>query len=118
MIVSYLTSVSSREEPESTEHNKSRIAFCSRTTPRLTKHGTENQKAYDLFNLGLYGWYTNTYNTDGLYKSASYLEQAIALDSNYAAAYALLAVINSRIGLAFGAARKEYDKTARGNQMS
>lgn len=78
----------------------------------LTKHGTENQKAYDLFNLGLYGWYTNTYNTDGLYKSAAYLEQAIALDPNYAAAYALLAVINSRIGLAFGSARKEYDRKA------
>jgi hypothetical protein len=34
------------------------------------------------------------------------------LDPNYAAAYALLAVINSRIGLAFGAARKEYDGKA------
>ena len=78
----------------------------------LSKHGTENQRAYDLFNLGLYGWYTNTYDTEGLQKSAGYLEQAIALDPNYAAAYALLAVINSRIGLAFGAARKEYERKA------
>ena len=78
----------------------------------LTKHGTENQKAYDLFNLGLYGWYANTYDTERLQKSAGYLEQAIALDPNYATAYALLATINSRIGLSVGAERKEYERKA------
>lgn len=78
----------------------------------LTKHGTENQKAYDLFNLGLYGWYANTYDTKRLQKSARYLEQAIALDANYATAYAFLATINSRLGLSVGAERKEYEQKA------
>jgi len=79
---------------------------------QLTKHGTENQKAYDLFNLGLYGWYKNNYDLEGLKKSAEYFEQAIALDPNYAAAYGWLAVTNSRLGLAVGAGRKEYDQKA------
>jgi DNA-binding winged helix-turn-helix (wHTH) protein/TolB-like protein/Tfp pilus assembly protein PilF len=78
----------------------------------LTKHGTENQKAYDLFNLGLYGWYKNNYDLEGLKKSAEYFEQAIALDPNYAAAYGWLATTNSRLGLAVGAERKEYERKA------
>ena len=78
----------------------------------LTKHGTENQRAYDLFNLGLYGWYTNKYDTERLQKSAEYLEQAIALDPNYVMAYAWLATINCGLGLSVGAARKEYDRKA------
>ena len=78
----------------------------------VTKHGTENQKAYDLFNLGLYGWYANTYDTERLIRSAGYLEQAIALDPNYATAYALLATINSRLGISAGAGRKEYERKA------
>ena len=78
----------------------------------VTKHGTENQRAYDLFNLGLYGWYANTYDTERLIKSAGYLEQAIALDPNYANAYALLATINSRLGISAGSGRKEYERKA------
>ena len=78
----------------------------------VTKHGTENQKAYDLFNLGLYGWYANTYDTERLIKSAGYLEQAIALDPNYVNAYALLATINSRLGMSVGSGRKEYERKA------
>ncbi len=78
----------------------------------LTKHGTENQRAYDLFNLGLYGWYTNKYDTERLQKSAEYLQQAIALDPNYVMAYAWLATINCGLGLGVGAARKEYNRKA------
>ena len=78
----------------------------------LTKHGTENQKAYDLFNLGLYGWYKNNYDLEGLKNNGQYFEQAIALDPNYAAAYGWLATTNSRLGLAVGAARKEYERKA------
>jgi len=78
----------------------------------VTKHGTENQRAYDLFNLGLYGWYANTYDTERLIRSAGYLEQAIALDPNYANAYALLATINSRLGISAGVGRKEYERKA------
>ncbi len=78
----------------------------------LTKHGTENQKAYDLYNLGLYGWYRNNYDLEGLKKSSEYFEEAIALDPNYAAAYGWLATTNSRLGLAVGAKRKEYERKA------
>jgi DNA-binding winged helix-turn-helix (wHTH) protein/TolB-like protein/Tfp pilus assembly protein PilF len=78
----------------------------------LTKHDTENQKAYDLFNLGLYGWYKNKYDTEGLQKSAQYLEQAIALAPNYAEAYGWLATINSGLGVSVGAERKEYERKA------
>ena len=78
----------------------------------LTKHSTENQKAFDLYSLALYGWYRNNYDIDGLLKSAGYLEQAIKLDPNYASAYALLATINSRVGQSLGAERKEYEQRA------
>ncbi|HEY6120196.1 MAG TPA: winged helix-turn-helix domain-containing protein [Pyrinomonadaceae bacterium] len=78
----------------------------------LTKHGTENQKAYDSFNLGLYGWYQNNYDLEALKKYGQYFEQAIALDPNYAAAYGWLAAVNSRLGLAVGAERREYERKA------
>src|SRR5262249_13140981 len=67
---------------------------------------------YDLFNLGLYGWYKNNYDLEGLQTSGRYFEQAIALDPNYAAAYSWLAAVNSRLGLAVGAARKDYEQKA------
>ncbi len=78
----------------------------------LTKHGTENQKAYDSFNLGLYGWYKNNYDIEGLKKNTQYFERAIDLDPNYAEAYGWLATINSRLGLTGGADRKEYELKA------
>lgn len=78
----------------------------------LRKHGTENQKAYDLFNLGLYGWYKNNYDIEGLKKNRDYFQQAIDLDPNYAEAYAWLAVINSRLGLTGGSDRQEYEPKA------
>jgi DNA-binding winged helix-turn-helix (wHTH) protein/TolB-like protein/Tfp pilus assembly protein PilF len=78
----------------------------------LTKHSTENQRAYDLYNLALYGWYKNNYDIEGLQKNAEYLQQAVVLDPNYAVAYALLAMINSRVGQSVGAERKEYERKA------
>ena len=78
----------------------------------LARHGTESQKAYNSFNLGLYGWYQNNYDLEALKKYGQYFEQAIALDPNYAAAYSWLAAVNSRLGLAVGAERKEYERKA------
>ena len=83
-----------------------------RSLQALTKHSTENQRAYDLYSLALFGWYRNNYDIDGLLKSAGYLDQAIKLDPNYAAAYALLATINSRVGQSLGAERKKYERKA------
>ena len=78
----------------------------------LRNHGTENQRAYDAFNLGLYGWFQNNYDLEALKKYGQYFEQAIALDPNYAAAYSWLAAVNSRLGLAVGVERKEYERKA------
>lgn len=78
----------------------------------LTKHGTENRRAYDLFNLGLYGWYKNNYDIEGLKRNIQYFQQAIDLDPNYAEAYGWLATIYSRLGLTGGSDRKEYEMKA------
>lgn len=62
---------------------------------------TENPEAYDLYLKGIYEY--RTYTNKGIHNSIALLQQAIALDSGYALAYAGLA--NSYIGLAsiFGA---------------
>jgi serine/threonine-protein kinase len=92
---------------------QSLLATITDDYPRtLRKHGTENQKAYDLFNLGLYGWYRNNYDIEGLRKNRDYFQQAIDLDPNYAEAYAWLATINSRLGLTGGSDRQEYEPKA------
>lgn len=63
---------------------------------KLLKVDTDNPKAYDLFLKGVYEY--RTYTNKGAHNSIGLLTQAIALDSNYARAYAFLA--NSYIGLA------------------
>ncbi|HEY0427025.1 MAG TPA: winged helix-turn-helix domain-containing protein [Pyrinomonadaceae bacterium] len=56
---------------------------------RLSKRGTENEKAYNLYLQGRFYW--NKRTTGDLQKSVSYFEQAISEDSNYSTAYAGLA---------------------------
>ena len=63
---------------------------------KLDKVDTENPEAYDLFLKGIYEY--RTYTNQGAHNSIELLTRAIALDSNYARAYAFLA--NSYIGLA------------------
>ena len=63
---------------------------------KLLETDTKNSEAYDLYLKGLYEY--RTYTNRGVHNSIEYLEKAIALDSNYARAYAALA--NSYIGLA------------------
>ena len=62
----------------------------------LSKTDTDNPKAYDLYLKGIYEY--RTYTNKGAHNAIELLTQAIALDSNYARAYAFLA--NSYIGLA------------------
>jgi TolB-like protein/AraC-like DNA-binding protein len=62
----------------------------------LSKTDTKNSKAYDLYLKAVYEY--RTYSNRGAHNSIDLLTQAIALDSNYARAYAFLA--NSYIGLA------------------
>ncbi len=62
----------------------------------LAKTDTDNSRAYDLYLKAIYEY--RTYSNKGAHNSINLLTQAIALDSNYARAYAFLA--NSYIGLA------------------
>ena len=55
----------------------------------LGRRYTENAEAYQLYLKGRYHW--NKRTEDGIKKSIEYFEQAIALDPNYALAYAGLA---------------------------
>jgi serine/threonine protein kinase/tetratricopeptide (TPR) repeat protein len=53
---------------------------------RLAKQYTDNSEAYQLYLKGLYN--TRKYTKEGLEKGAEYFRQAVALDPNYALAYA------------------------------
>src|SRR2546425_496917 len=55
----------------------------------LVKHHTENTEAYQAYLKGRYFW--NKRTSDGFKKGVEYFEHAIALDPNYARAYAGLA---------------------------
>jgi eukaryotic-like serine/threonine-protein kinase len=55
----------------------------------LARRSTENAEAYQLYLKGRYHW--NKRTEGGIKKSIEYFEQAIALDRNYALAYAGLA---------------------------
>ncbi len=56
---------------------------------KLERRYTENIEAYQLYNKGRFFW--NNRNSDDLRKSIAMYEQAIAIDNNYAPAYAGLA---------------------------
>ena len=69
-----------------------KIAGALRTTlspevsARLATRPTESLQAYDLYAEGRYQW--NQRSAEGMYRSIELFEQAIALDSAYALAYA------------------------------
>ncbi len=79
---------------------------------KLSKTDTDNPKAYDLYLKAIYEY--RTYTNKGAHNSIELLTQAIALDSNYARAYAFLA--NSYIGLAaiWGAELSALDALQKG----
>jgi serine/threonine-protein kinase len=60
---------------------------------RLTKHGTNNPEAHELYLKGRYFW--NKRTPEGLQKAIDYFNQAIRMDPNYALAYAGLAAVYS-----------------------
>ncbi len=63
---------------------------------RLTKRYTENSEAYQLYLKGRYYW--NKRSPEGLNKGIECFNQAIALDPNYALAYAGLADCHNMLG--------------------
>jgi len=68
---------------------------------KLAKADTENPRAYDLYLKGLYEF--RTYTNQGTHKAIELLSEAIALDSNYARAYAYLAYSHICLASIFGA---------------
>ncbi len=68
---------------------KLRLKLSGAQKKRLTKRHTENTEAYQLYLKGRYHW--NKRIEEELKKGIQYFEQAIAVDSSYALAYAGLA---------------------------
>jgi TolB-like protein/DNA-binding winged helix-turn-helix (wHTH) protein/Flp pilus assembly protein TadD len=62
----------------------------------LRKRDTNNIRAYELYMRGVFFW--NKHDEDGLRKSVSYFEQAIAIDNKYALAYAGLTAALGPLG--------------------
>ena len=62
---------------------------------RLRKEPTSNVEAYKLFLQGRH-WYVR-YTTAGMHQAIAYFERAIALDPNYALAYANMAIAYTEI---------------------
>jgi DNA-binding winged helix-turn-helix (wHTH) protein/TolB-like protein/Flp pilus assembly protein TadD len=71
---------------------------------QIGKHYTENIEAYQLYSQGRVYWFK--FSSEGAEKSISYYNQAIALDPNYALAYAGLSFSYSIQG-AIGSVRPE-----------
>ena len=65
---------------------KLQLRLSGKDEARLARRDTENPEAYQVYLKGLYE--TRKYSKDGLEKGAAYFRQAIALDPNYALAYA------------------------------
>jgi tetratricopeptide (TPR) repeat protein len=72
---------------------------------QLTKHFTANPDAYQLYLRGRYFW--NKRTVEGLNKGADYFQRAIAIDRNYALAYAGLADCYSLLGSFLGVSPRE-----------
>jgi eukaryotic-like serine/threonine-protein kinase len=66
-----------------------RLKLSNEQKARLTTRQTANPEAYQLYLKGRY--YTARFTTEGLAKGLEYFHQAIALDRNYALAYAGIA---------------------------
>ena len=69
--------------------NKLKIKLSGAEEKSLAKNYTENTEAYRLYLQGRFYW--NKRTGKDLYKAIEYFEQAIAIDPNYALAYAGLA---------------------------
>ncbi|MFZ0561615.1 MAG: winged helix-turn-helix domain-containing protein [Terriglobales bacterium] len=68
---------------------KLRSKLSSAEKQQVTRQGTQNPEAYDLYLKGRYAWNIRTY--DELESAISYFNQAIAKDPGYALAYSGLA---------------------------
>jgi eukaryotic-like serine/threonine-protein kinase len=72
-----------------------RLKLTGQEKQRIVKQYTQNTDAYQLYLKGRYYW--NKKTPDGFYKGIDYFQQAIALDPNYAPAYAGLAALYNNL---------------------
>ena len=76
---------------------------------QVTKQGTQNPVAYELYLKGLYYW--NQQTPPDLNTAASYFNQAIAKDPGYALAYSGLADVYSALPQLVGGPSENYPKS-------
>ena len=69
--------------------DKLRSKFSPAEKQQVTRQGTQNPEAYELYLKGRYGWNNRTF--DELQKAITYFNEAIARDPGYALAYSGLA---------------------------
>jgi serine/threonine protein kinase/tetratricopeptide (TPR) repeat protein len=78
-----------QEEISNEISQKLRLRLTGEQKQRLVKGYTQNAEAYQLYLKGRYYW--NKKTADGFNKGLDYFEKALALDPNFAPAYAALA---------------------------
>ncbi len=76
--------------------DKLKVRLLSEEKEKLTKRYTDNLEAYSLYLKGRYYW--NSLTPEGWEKSYECYRQAIAIDPNYALAYAGLAIWHGSLG--------------------
>jgi tetratricopeptide (TPR) repeat protein len=91
--------------------NKLQLKLSGADEQKLTKNYTANTEAYQLYLKGLFYW--NKRAPKDLQKSIEYFQQAIALDPNYALAFAGLADAYSLLANFGGAPPPEAKPKAR-----
>jgi len=76
---------------------------------QVTKQGTQNPEAYELYLRGRYSW--NKQSIADITNAISYFNQAIAIDSNYALAYSGLADAHSDLSAMGRTPTENYSKS-------
>ncbi len=88
---------------------KLRSKLSSAEKQQVTRQGTQNPEAYDLYLKGRYAWNNRTY--DELENAISYFNQAIAKDPGYALAYSGLADVYSVLPNYGGNQNEDFPKS-------
>jgi TolB-like protein len=76
----------------------------------VSRQGTQNMEAYNLYLKGRYGWYQR--NFPSLQASIPYFNQAIAKDPGYALAYSALADVYSALPFFGGNPAEDFPKSS------
>ena len=88
---------------------KLRSKLSSAEKQQVTRQGTQNPEAYDLYLKGRYAWNNRTYSE--LENAISYFNQAIAKDPGYALAYSGLADAYSVLPNYWGESQRDFPKS-------